>query len=158
MQRDFTPIHKPMVSFGFDPSVPLTQKPVSANFSLPSPASVAFSGKKRSTTVQPLKSAYSSGYVLHQDPAFRRDVQEFFGREWPTSESITKHYSQTDVPPVYKAAEDDLAVWRAGSKAGGGMKDGGKEGNMEDRVKSVESASRESLLERLRYKLFNGSP
>ncbi|CAN9191217.1 unnamed protein product [Alternaria alternata] len=145
----------PMASFSFDYSKPLKQLPVSANFSLPSADSVAFSGEKRRITVEPLKSAYSGGFVLHQDPAFRQDVQEFFGHKYPVGKSETKYYSQKDVPPVYKAADDDLAVWRADGAAGNVGNDSGGEGCVEDGMKSLEDRSRENLLERLRYKLFN---
>lgn len=113
--------------------------------------------EKRSTENQPFKNARSGGYVLHQDPAFRRDVQDFFGHTWSAVEPTTKYYNQADVPPVYKAADDDLAVWRAGFKVEGGVKDGGKD-DKSDRVKSAEDKSREYVLEGLRYKLFNESP
>lgn len=145
----------PMASFSFDYSKPLKQQPVSANFSLPSADSVAFSGEERCITVEPLKSAYSGGFVLHQDPAFRQDIQEFFGHKYPTGKSETKYYSQKDVPPVYKAADDDLAVWRADGGTENVGNDSGGEGCLEDRMKSLEDRSRENLLERLRYKLFN---
>lgn len=145
----------PMASFSFDYSKPLKQQPVSANFSLPSAASVAFSGETCRITVEPLKSAYSGGFVLHQDPAFRQDIQELFGHKYPAGKSETKYYSQKDVPPVYKAADDDLAVWRADGGAENVGNDSGGEGCLEDRMKSLEDRSRENLLERLRYKLFN---
>jgi hypothetical protein len=145
----------PMASFSFDHSKPLKQQPISANFSLPSAASVAFSGETRRITVEPLKSAYSGGFVLHQDPAFRQDVQEFFGHKHTVGKSETNYYSQKDVPPVYKAADDDLAVWRADGGAGNVGNESGGEGCVEDRMKSLEDRSRENLLERLNYKLFN---
>jgi hypothetical protein len=144
-----------MASFSFDYSKPLKQQPVSANFSLPFADSVAFSGEERRITVEPLKSAYSGGFVLHQDPAFRQDVQEFFGHKYPVGKSETKYYSQKDVSPIYKAADDDLAVWRADRAAGNVGNDSGGEGCVEDGMKSLEDRSRENLLERLRYKLFN---
>jgi hypothetical protein len=145
----------PMASFSFDYFKPLKQQPVSANFSLPSAASVAFSGEKRRITVEPLKSAYSGGFVLHQDPAFRQDIQEFFGHKYPAGKSETKYHSQKDAPPVYKAADHDLAVWRADGGAGNVGNDSGGDGFLEDRMKNLEDRSRENLLERLRYKLFN---
>jgi hypothetical protein len=144
-----------MASFSFDPSKPLRQLPVSANFSLPPADSVAFSGEKRRITVEPLKSAYSGGFVLHQDPAFRQDVQEFFGHKYPVGKSETKYYSQKDVPPVYKAANDDLGVWRADGEAENVGNDSGGEGCLEDRMNTLEDRSRENLLKRLRYKLSN---
>ncbi|KAG9186408.1 hypothetical protein G6011_02964 [Alternaria panax] len=145
----------PMMSFSYDYSKPLTQQPASANFSLPSAASVAFSIEKRRITVQPLKTPYCSGYVVHQDPAFRRDVFELFGHAYPTVESETRYFNQADVPPEYKAADDDLAVWRAGRGAEGGVKPGGEGDDKENMVKSLEDKSKENLLGRLRYKLFN---
>jgi len=131
--------------------IPPTPTPVASRKR--SAANVAFQGQKQATATQPLKSDWFGGYVLHQDPAFRRDVFEFFGHAVPDKPD-PKHHDQSDVSSVCKAADDDLAVWRAGSGAEREVKDDGAE-NVKDRTKVVEDATRERVREGLRYKLFD---
>jgi hypothetical protein len=152
MQRDFTPDWTPMTPSSFNGYIPPTPTSV-ASPKYPAP-NIAFYGEKQPTIDQPLKSAYSGGYVLHQDPAFRRDVYEFFGHAWPDRPN-PEHHDQGDVPTVYKAADDDLAVWRAGAGVEGEVKDSGKMDNI-DRIKNAEDVRREHVLEGLRHKLFDG--
>ncbi|KAI4913402.1 uncharacterized protein J4E92_009751 [Alternaria infectoria] len=151
MQSNFNPSWTPMPSPGPSSYPPPT--PTSAASRKGSTANVAFQGQKKATATQPLKSDWFGGYVLHQDPAFRRDVFEFFGHTVPDKPD-PKHHDQSDVSSVYKAADDDLAVWRAGSGAEGEVKDDGAE-NVKDRIKIVEDAKRERVREGLRYKLFD---
>ncbi|KAI4611644.1 uncharacterized protein J4E87_010494 [Alternaria ethzedia] len=151
MQHTFTPSYTPMPSPS--PSAYIPPTPTSVASKKRSAANVAFQGQKQATATQPLKSDWFGGYVLHQDPAFRRDVFEFFGHTVPDKPD-PKYHDQSDVSSVYKAADDDLAVWRAGSGAEGEVKDGGQE-SQKDRVKSAEDAKRERVREGLRYKLFD---
>ncbi|KAI4911159.1 hypothetical protein J4E85_011297 [Alternaria conjuncta] len=151
MQNNFTPSWTPMPSPSPSSYIPPTPTPVASKKR--SAANVAFQGQTQATATQPLKSDWFGGYVLHQDPAFRRDVFEFFGHAVPDKPD-PKHHDQSDVSSVYKAADDDLAVWRAGSGAEGGVKDSGEKGST-DRVKTVEDEKRERVREGLRYKLFD---
>ncbi|KAI4941221.1 hypothetical protein J4E91_010911 [Alternaria rosae] len=151
MQRTFNPSLTPMPSPSLSSYIPPT--PTSVASRKRSAANVAFHGEKQAPATQPLKSGWFGGYVLHQDPAFRRDVFEFFGHAVPDKPD-PKHHYQSDVSSVYKAADDDLAVWNAGSGAEGEVKDGGAEGS-NDRIKSVEDSNRELVLEGLRYRLCN---
>jgi len=131
--------------------IPPTPTPVASRKR--SAANVASHGQKKATATQPLKSDWFGGCVLHQDPAFRRDVFEFFGHAVPDN-ADSKNHDQSDVSSVYKAADDDLAVWRAGAGAEGEVKDGAQEGQ-KDRIKTVEDAKRERVREGLRYQLFD---
>ncbi|KAI4906689.1 hypothetical protein J4E90_010377 [Alternaria incomplexa] len=151
MQSAFTSSWTPMPSPS--PSAYIPPTPTSVASRKRSAANVAFQGQKQVTATQPLKSDWFGGYVLHQDPAFRRDVFEFFGHAVPDKPD-PKHHDQSDVSSVYKAADDDLAVWRAGSGAEGEAKDSGQEGQ-KDRIKTVEDAKRERVREGLRFKLFD---
>ncbi|KAI4605603.1 hypothetical protein J4E83_010495 [Alternaria metachromatica] len=151
MQSNFNPTWTPIPSPSSSSYIPPT--PTSVASKKRSAANVAFQGQKQATATQPLKSDWFGGYVLHQDPAFRRDVFEFFGHEVPDKPD-PKHHDQSDVSSVYKAADDDLAVWRAGAGAEGEVKDGAQEGQ-KDMIKSVEDAKRERVREGLRFKLFD---
>ena len=151
MQNTFTPTWTPMPSPSPSNYIPPT--PTSVASKKGSAANVAFHGQKQATATQPLKSDWFGGYVLHQDPAFRRDVFEFFEHAVPDKPD-SKNHDQSDVSSVYKAADDDLAVWRAGSGAEREVKDGSEE-NIKDRTKIVEDAKRERVREGLRYKLFD---
>ncbi|KAL1797112.1 hypothetical protein ACET3X_003718 [Alternaria dauci] len=153
-----TNIYKPpaprMASFSYDYSKKFTEQPASANFSLPSAASVAFSSEKHHITVEPFRTAYSSGFALHQDPAFKQDIREFFGHAYPVGQLERNCFSQYDVPPVYKAADDDLAVWRTDGGAEDAAKKSGGKGFVKNKLKSLEDKGREDLLESMRHKLF----
>jgi hypothetical protein len=149
------PGRTPTAFFKSNIAIPLA--PTSANTSQPNAQNIAIPGKKQLTTDQLLRNPRSAGFVLHQDPAFRRDVHEFFGHTWPAGKPNTDYYDQTDIPSVYKAADDDLAVWKAGVECVGGVKDGGGE-DQNDSVRSVEDAQRERVLDGLRYKLFKETP
>jgi len=151
MQSNFNPTWTPTPSPSLSSNIPPT--PTSVASRKRSTANVAFQGQKQATATQPLKSDWFGGYVLHQDPAFRRDVFEFFGHAVPDKPD-PKHHDQSDVSSVYKAADDDLAVWRAGSGAESEAKDGGQE-VQKDRIKTVEDAKRERVREGLRFKLFD---
>ena len=151
MQSNFNPSWTPIPSPS--PSAYIPPTPTSVASKKRSAANVAFHGQKQIIATQPLKSDWFGGYVLHQDPAFRRDVFEFFGHAVPDKPD-PKHHDQSDVSSVYKAADDDLAVWRAGAGAEGEVKDGGQEGQ-KDRIKTVEDAKRERVREGLRFKLFD---
>ncbi|KAI4641292.1 hypothetical protein J4E93_008171 [Alternaria ventricosa] len=151
MQNAFTPSWTPMPSPSPSNYIPPT--PTSVASRKRSAANVAFQGQKQATATPPLKSDWFGGYVLHQDPAFRRDVFELFGHAVPDKPD-PKHHDQSDVSSVYKAADDDLAVWRAGSGGEGEVKDSGEKGST-DRVKTVEDEKRERVREGLRYKLFD---
>ena len=151
MQSAFTPSWTPMPSPS--PSAYIPPTPTSVASKKRSAANVAFNGQKKATATQPLKSDWFGGYVLHQDPAFRRDVFEFFGHAVPDKPDPKRH-DQSDVSSAYKAADDDLAVWRAGSGAEREVKDGAQEGQ-KDMIKSVEDAKRERVREGLRFKLFD---
>ncbi|KAI4675974.1 uncharacterized protein J4E84_009773 [Alternaria hordeiaustralica] len=151
MQSNFNPSWTPMPFPSPSAYIPPTPTPVASKKR--SAANVAFQGQKQATATQPLKSDWVGGYVLHQDPAFRRDVFEFFGHTVPDKPD-PKHHDQSDVSSVYKAADDDLAVWRAGAGAEGEVKDGGQE-SQKDRIKAVEDAKRERVREGLRYQLFD---
>jgi hypothetical protein len=149
------PGRTPTASLQSSPAIPLA--PTSANNSQPNARNIAFPGKKKLTMEQLLRNPRSAGFVLHQDPAFRRDVHEFFGHTWPAGKPNTDYYDQTDVPSVYKAADDDLAVWKASVECVGGMKDSDEE-DKHDNTKSADDAQRERLLESLRYKLSKITP
>lgn len=50
--------------------------------------------------------------MFFTDPAFNRDVDEFFGIRAPVKTPRTAHYTESDFRLPYKAADDDLAIFR----------------------------------------------
>lgn len=109
--------------------------------------------------------------VFFTDTTFKRDVRDFFGftvydhndhnnhnnssynnpkriKRVPTLKSIPDY----SAAPVYKAADDDLAVWKKRIEAEDRMKSNNIQSNT-DRFKSQADEYREKLLKNLRKKL-----
>jgi hypothetical protein len=159
MERDCVAERMPMLPFDFNPPAPAT--PASATFSKPPTPNVAFFGEKRSThKKQPLQPGNGGYDILFRDPAFKRDVQDFFGINSHSNGTqniggqSTNYYGLADVAPVYKAKDDDLAVWKKRIEAGVEVKDEEAQCNPE-KGKSAEQFLRDTIhQEILEYGLF----
>jgi hypothetical protein len=159
MEQDDVAERVKMLPFDFNASAPST--PASATFSQSPVPNVALFGEKRSHhKKQPPRPADDGYGVFFRDPAFQRDVQEFFGvtshgeDTRNTDRRITGYFDNTDVAPVYKAKDDDLAIWKKRIEAGNGMKGDDAQSNAE-KDKSAEHVLRENIHQDvLQYGLF----
>jgi hypothetical protein len=133
MERDYIAERMPMFPLDFAPSRPHT--PAFATFPKPPTPNVAFYGEKRSHYKKQVPQPTAGGHhILFRNPAFKRDVQDFFGNTshgkgtQNTDKHITGYFDDADVAPVYKAEDDDLAVWKERIEAGTEVKDNGEAG------------------------------
>ena len=149
MDRDYLAERIQISPFDLNPSAPAT--PASVTFSKPPSPSVAFFGETRSHQKKQALQPSNNGHdILFRGPAFKRDVQDFFGitGHGQSAENIggqsTKHYSMADVAPVYRAEDDDLAVWKKHIEAGTEVKEDEAQRNAE-RGKSAEQVMRDNI-------------
>jgi hypothetical protein len=161
MECDYVAERMSMLPFDFNSPAPPTPAP--ATPSKPPTPNVAFFGEKRSNhkkqPFQPTKNGYDT---VFRDPAFQRDVQDFFdttshskGTQVP-GEQATEYYDIADVAPVYKAKDDDLAVWKKRLETGAEVKDSDAQGEAE-KEKSAEHVLRDKQYQEcLEYGLFDG--
>ena len=159
MDCDYVAERMQMVPFDFNSPAPST--PTSATFSKPPTPNVAFYGEKRSHhKKQSFHPSNGADQVFFRDPAFKRDVQDFFGitshgkGTQNIGGNIMKYYGIADIAPVYKAKDDDLAVWKKRIEAGAEVKDNKAQCNTE-KDKSAEHVLRDNIhQEILQYGLF----
>lgn len=85
----------------------------------PPPTAMSNSSEQINIPAAPAKTAHPAfkpgvdQYVMFfTDPAFNRDVDEFFGIRAPVKTPRTAHYTESDFRLPYKAADDDLAIFR----------------------------------------------
>ncbi|KAF1849703.1 uncharacterized protein K460DRAFT_349865 [Cucurbitaria berberidis CBS 394.84] len=99
--------------------------------SQPRMSNIAFMGSRQAVNAKP--SALNNGVdpIFFTDPAFKRDVQDFFGistQRSGTRDHTTRHYNQNELVLPYNAKEDDLNVWKKRVEAGYEVKDKDAEG------------------------------
>ncbi|EDU46742.1 hypothetical protein PtrSN002B_002800 [Pyrenophora tritici-repentis] len=111
-------------------------------------------------TYRKVEPANKNDHVFFSDPVFKLDVQNFFGVSSPSNNIIydgtqfrrtqsQRVLAQPRSAPPYKAADDDLAVWKKRLEVEHGVKGSQAQGNTKD-LKTTEDLQRDKSLGDLR--------